>query len=77
MAYWYGRAAHRRGDGNAACAFLGARAFLSAYAQGEGVVGQWDDAEHLPAGDRDLGPGLLLPWLMHPACLWEWIVLGT
>ena len=60
-----------------ACAFLGARAFLSAYAQGERVVGQRDDAGHLPAGDRDPDPGLLFPEWLHPACLWEWIVLVT
>ena len=60
-----------------ACAFLGVRAFLSAYVQGEGVVGQWDDAGHLPAGDRDPGLGLLFPEGLQPACLWEWIVLVT
>jgi len=68
---------HRHGDGNVVYVFSGARAFLSAYVPGEGVVGQWGDAGHLPAGDPDPDPGLLLRELMYLACLLERIVLVT
>jgi hypothetical protein len=71
------REAHHHGDGNGVYVFLGARAFLSVYVPGEGVVGQWGDAGHLPAGDPDPDRDLVLPKAMQLACLLEWIVLVT